>query len=204
MTGVRARRVDGAEVKLDTASYRLRDRFFGSRVGRRALMAVALTFGRRGMALLEFQLRMRRLVGERVRSAAGSSEGPSNELYERVQRPVRSAYSTQKVRADPACLTSRSASQPAETIKKDRGRVRGGLPGRRRRVARCYVRVYPQLCARSRQPKSTAPFMRGPNSRVRQATDRCHQPRRSRSQQGISVVQRVPSANRSQERVGLF
>ena len=146
MTGVRARRVDGAEVKLDTASYRLRDRFFGSRVGRRALMAVALTFGRRGMALLEFQLRMRRLVGERVRSAAGTSEGLSNELYERVQRPVRSAYSTQKVRADPACLTSRSASQPAETIKKDRGRVRGGLPGRRRRVARCYVRVYPQLC----------------------------------------------------------
>ena len=133
-----------------------------------------------------------------------SSVGLSNELYERVQRPVRSAYSTQKVRADPACLTSRSASQPAETIKKDRGRVRGGLPGRRRRVARCYVRVYPQLCARSRQPKSTAPFMRGPNSRVRQATDRCHQPRHSRSQQGISVVQRVPSANRSQERVGLF
>ena len=53
MTGVRARRVDGAEVKLDTASYRLRDRFFGSRVGRRALMAVALTFGRRGMALFQ-------------------------------------------------------------------------------------------------------------------------------------------------------
>lgn len=91
MTGVRARRVDGAEVKLDTASYRLRDRFFGSRVGRRALMAVALTFGRRGMALLEFQLRMRRLVGERVRSAAGTSEGLSNELYERVQRPSATA-----------------------------------------------------------------------------------------------------------------
>ena len=71
MTGVRARRVDGAEVKLDTAFYRLRERFLGSRVGRRALMAVALTFGRRGMALLEFQLRMRRLVGERVRSASG-------------------------------------------------------------------------------------------------------------------------------------
>ena len=70
---------------------RLRDRFFGSRVGRRALMAVALTFGRRGMALLEFQLRMRRLVGERVRSAAGSSEGLSNELYERVQRPSATA-----------------------------------------------------------------------------------------------------------------
>ena len=93
MTGVRARRVDDAEVKLDTASYRLRDRFFGSRVGRRALMAVALTFGRRGMALLEFQLRMRRLVGERVRSAAGTSEGLSNELYEGVQRPSATAYS---------------------------------------------------------------------------------------------------------------
>ena len=53
MTGVRARRVDGAEVKLDTAFYRLRERFFGSRVGRRALMAVALTLGRRGMALFQ-------------------------------------------------------------------------------------------------------------------------------------------------------
>ena len=53
MTGVRARRVDGAQVKLDTAFYRLRERFFGSRVGRRALMAVALTFGRRGMALFQ-------------------------------------------------------------------------------------------------------------------------------------------------------
>ena len=63
MTGVRARRVDGAEVKLDTASYRLRDRFFGSRVGRRALMAVALTFGRRGMALV------------RVSASDASSEG---------------------------------------------------------------------------------------------------------------------------------
>ena len=56
-------------------------------------MAVALTFGRRGMALLEFQLRMPRLVGERVRSAAGSSEGLSNELYESVQRPSATAYS---------------------------------------------------------------------------------------------------------------
>ena len=53
MTGVRARRVDGAEVKLDTAFYRLRDRFFGSRVGTRALSAVTFTFGRRGMALFQ-------------------------------------------------------------------------------------------------------------------------------------------------------
>ena len=95
-------------------------------------MAVALTFGRRGMALLEFQLRMRRLVGERVRSAAGTSEGLSNELYERVQRPSATAYSNKSQR-DPARLTS-ARSQPAETTKKDRGK-RGGLPGRRRRVA---------------------------------------------------------------------
>ena len=70
MTGVRARRADGAEVKLDTAAYRLRERFFGSRVGRRALMAVALTFGRRGMALFQIRVQLRmRPVRERVRSA---------------------------------------------------------------------------------------------------------------------------------------
>ena len=132
MTGVRARRADDAEVKLDTGFYRLRERFFGSRVGRRALMAVALTFGRRGMALLEFQLRMRRLAGERVRSAAGSSEGLSSELYERVQRPSATAYSNKS--------QSRSSSshlqlgRATETTKKDRGK-RGGLHGRRRRVA---------------------------------------------------------------------
>ena len=50
MTGVRARRVDGAEAKLDTAFYRLRDRFFGSRVGSRAFSAVAFNLGtNRGM-----------------------------------------------------------------------------------------------------------------------------------------------------------
>ena len=50
MTGVRARRVDGAEVKLDTAFYRLRERFFGRRVGRRAFSAVAFNLGtNRGM-----------------------------------------------------------------------------------------------------------------------------------------------------------
>ena len=50
MTGVRARRVDGAEVKLDTAFYRLRERFFGSRVGSLAFSAVAFNLGtNRGM-----------------------------------------------------------------------------------------------------------------------------------------------------------
>ena len=50
MTGVRARRIDGAEVKLDTAFYRLLDKFFGRRVGRRAFSAVAFNLGtNRGM-----------------------------------------------------------------------------------------------------------------------------------------------------------
>ena len=50
MTGVRVRRVDDAEVKLDTAFYRLRDRFFGSRVGSLAFKAVAFSLGtNRGM-----------------------------------------------------------------------------------------------------------------------------------------------------------
>ena len=63
MTGVRARRVDGAEVKLDTAFYRLRERFFGSRVGSLAFSAVAFNLGtNRGMVcgtVSWFQLRMR-------------------------------------------------------------------------------------------------------------------------------------------------
>ena len=168
MTGVRARRVDGAEVKLDTASYRLRDRFFGSRVGRRALMAVALTFGRRGMALLEFQLRMRRLVGERVRSAAGTSEGLSNELYERVQRPSATAYSNKsQSRSSSSHLQLGRASRndkegPGEAWRAPRAEASG-------RALKSKVRVYIPSFALSRAKKTTAPFMRGPNSRVRQA-----------------------------------
>jgi len=50
MTGVRARRADGAEAKLDIAFYRLRDRFLGSRVGSLAFSAVAFNLGtNRGM-----------------------------------------------------------------------------------------------------------------------------------------------------------
>ena len=139
MTGVKARRVDGAEVKLDPASYRLRDRFFGSRVGRRALMAVALTFGRRGMALLEFQLRMRRLVGERVRSAAGSSEGLSSELYERVQRPSATAYSN-KSQSRSSSSHLRSVSQPKRQ-RRTPGSVEGSPGGGVGSRVWSYVRV---------------------------------------------------------------
>ena len=84
MTGVRARRADGAEVKLDTAAYRLRERFFGSRVGSRAFNAVAFTLGRnRGMVCgtVSCFSSDASLAGERVRSAQGSSKGLSNELY---------------------------------------------------------------------------------------------------------------------------
>ena len=152
MTGVRARRVDGAEVKLDTASYRLRDRFFGSRVGRRALMAVALTFGRRGMALLEFQLRMRRLVGERVRSAAGSSEGLSNELYERVQRPSATAYSNKsQSRSSSSHLQLGRASRndkegPGEAWRAPRAEASG-------RALKSKVRVIHAQLLRCQEPK---------------------------------------------------
>ena len=63
MTGVRARRIDGAGVKLDTAFYRLRERFFGSRVGSLAFSAVAFNLGtNRGMGcgtVSWFQLRRR-------------------------------------------------------------------------------------------------------------------------------------------------
>ena len=153
MTGVRARRVDGAEAKLDTAFYRLRDRFFGSRVGRRALMAVALTFGRRGMALLEFQLRMRRLVGERVRSAAGSSEGLSNELYERVQRPSATAYSNKsQSRSSSSHLQLGRASRndkegPGEAWRAPRAEASG-------RALKSKVRVYIPSFALSRAKKN--------------------------------------------------
>ena len=147
MTGVRARRVDGAEVKLDTASYRLRDRFFGSRVGRRALMAVALTFGRRGMALLEFQLRMRRLVGERVRSAQGSSKGLSNELHVTFSVRVRSAYGTQAEQIQ-LCSGASSSHVAAETTEKDRRNgARRTLERRRRFFVIARVWFYAQRAA---------------------------------------------------------
>ena len=77
MTGVRARRVDGAEVKLDTAFYRLRERFFGSRVGSLAFSAVAFNLGtNRGMVCgtVSWFASDASLAGKRVRSAQGSSK----------------------------------------------------------------------------------------------------------------------------------
>ena len=77
MTGVRARRIDGAEVKLDTAFYRLLDKFFGRRVGRRAFSAVAFNLGtNRGMVCgtVSWFASDASLAGKRVRSAQGSSK----------------------------------------------------------------------------------------------------------------------------------
>ena len=77
LTGVRARRVDGAEVKLDTVFYKLRDRFFGSRVGSRAFNAVAFSLGtNRGMVCgtVSWFASDASLAGKRVRSAQGSSK----------------------------------------------------------------------------------------------------------------------------------
>ena len=94
MTGVRARRVDDAEVKLDTAFYRLRERFFGSRVGSLAFSAVAFNLGtNRGMVCgtVSCSASDPSLAGERVRSAQGSSKGLSNELYVTFSVRVRSA-----------------------------------------------------------------------------------------------------------------
>ena len=137
MTGVRARRVDDAEVKLDTAFYRLRERFLGSRVGSLAFSAVAFNFGtNRGMVCgtVSCSASDPSLAGERVRSAQGSSKGLSKELYVTFSVRVRSAHARQS-------RSSFAPEPPARTSQPKRrrmagGTVRGGLSGRRRCVAR--------------------------------------------------------------------
>ena len=130
MTGVRARRVDGAEVKLDTAFYRLRERFFGSRVGSLAFSAVAFNLGtNRGMVCgtVSCSASDPSLAGERVRSAQGSSKRLSNELCVTFSVRVRSAYGTRK--AEQIQLLRRPparASQPKRGTRPG-GTVRGGL-----------------------------------------------------------------------------
>jgi len=122
MTGVRARRVDGAEVKLDTAFYRLRERFFGSRVGSLAFSAVAFNLGtNRGMVCgtVSCSASDPSLAGERVRSAQGSSKGLSNELLSRSQRRVSSVRAHKE---------SKSSSVPG--LQLARRDTRGG-PGER-------------------------------------------------------------------------
>ena len=99
MTGVRARRVDGTEVKLDTASYRLRDRFFGSRVGTRALIAVTFTLGRRGMALFQS-------------SASDASSGGGTGAFspQVVGRPFQKLYPN-VLRSSAICVQHAKAEQ---------------------------------------------------------------------------------------------
>ena len=128
MTGVRARRIDGAEVKLDTAFYRLLDKFFGRRVGRRAFSAVAFNLGtNRGMVcgtVSWFQLRTRLWRGNGCVQPKGRRKSFRNELYVTFSVRVRSAYGTQ---AEQIQLCS-GASEPARTSKRGTGgMVRGGL-----------------------------------------------------------------------------
>ena len=162
MTGVRARRADGAEVKLDTAFYRLRDRFFGSRVGRRAFSAVAFNLGtNRGMVCgtVSCSASDPSLAGERVRSAQGSSKGLSNELLSRSQRRVSSVRARAK-RANPARCLASSSHVATEHQRRTGGTVRGGLFERRRQFA-CWQRAGMVSCSLVKAAKIDAPLMRG-------------------------------------------
>ena len=135
MTGVRARRVVDAEVKLDTAFYRLRDRFFGSRVGSRAFNAVAFSLGtNRGMVcgtVSWFQLRMRLWRGNGCVQLKGRRKGfrmscTSRLAFECDLRTARTG------RADPALLRRLGASSHVE--KGDRGNGARRTLARRRRL----------------------------------------------------------------------
>ena len=139
MTGVRARRADGAEVKLDTAFYRLRDRFLGSRVGSLAFSAVAFNLGtNRGMVCgtVSCSASDPSLAGERVRSAQGSSKGLSNELYVTFSVRVRSAYGTKAEQSRSSFAPELQLGRRSRNDGRTGGTVRGGLSGRRRCVAR--------------------------------------------------------------------
>ena len=138
MTGVRACRVDGAEVKLDTAFYRLRDRFFGSRVGSRAFSAVAFNLGtNRGM-----------VCGTVSCSASDASLWRGNGCVQpkgrrkgfRMSCTSRSAFECDLRTARRQSRSSFAPEPPARASQPKRGTrpggtVRGGLSGRRRCVA---------------------------------------------------------------------
>ena len=130
MTGVKARRGDGAEVKLDSAFYRLRDRFFGSRVGTRALRAVTFTFGRRGMALFQsFSFGCVVWWENGCVQPSGPRKAFRTSAVSRVQRSRSAAYA--HAMADPPEQLGPArvrTTQPRRTG----GTVRGGLSGRRR------------------------------------------------------------------------
>ena len=129
MTGVRARRVDDAEVKLDTAFYRLRERFFGSRVGSLAFSAVAFNLGtNRGMVcgtVSWFQLRMRLWRGKRCVQPKGRRKGF------RMSCTSRSAFECDLRTAHKEQIQLCSSVPPARTSRpkqrRTRGTVRGGL-----------------------------------------------------------------------------
>ena len=131
MTGVRARRADGAEVKLDTAFYRLRERFFGSRVGSLAFSAVAFNLGtNRGMVcgtVSWFQLRMRLWRGNGCVQLKGRRKGfrmscTSRLAFECDLRTARTG------RADPALLRRlQLARRSRNGRRRTGGTVRGGL-----------------------------------------------------------------------------
>ena len=179
LTGVRARRVDGAEVKLDTVFYKLRDRFFGSRVGSRAFNAVAFSLGtNRGMVcgtVSWFQLRMRLWRGKRCVQPKGRRKGFRMSCC-RVHSVESAAYArTQREQIQlgawpPPARTSRPKHQ-----RRTGGTVRGGLFERRRQFA-CWQRagiISFALLPWSMQPKSTRRECGDPHSRARQSSHRC-------------------------------
>ena len=137
-------------------------------------MAVALTFGRRGMALFQSFSRMRRLVGERVRSGAGSSETLSKASLA-VQRWSQQLTRARKERANPArCGPAGSSSHVEPKTEKDRGNGAWRNLERRRQFA-CWQRAgMINSTTLVKSQISTAPFMRGPNSRVIKPPDRCY------------------------------
>ena len=155
MTGVRARRVDGAEVKLDTAFYRLRERFFGSRVGSLAFSAVAFNLGtNRGMVcgtVSCFSFGCVVWWGNGCVQPQGRRKAFRMSCTNAFSVRVRLRTAT-KVRADPARLTSaRSASRndkegPREAWRAPRAEASGRASG-----LTCGYNTYPAL--RCQEPK---------------------------------------------------
>ena len=130
MTGVRARRVDDAEVKLDTAFYRLRERFFGSRVGSLAFSAVAFNLGtNRGMVCVALLA-----VSASDASLAGGTGAFSPRVVERAFEMSCTSRSAFVCDLRTARRQSRSSFAPAPRSQLARrskrgtgGMVRGGL-----------------------------------------------------------------------------
>ena len=116
-------------------------------------MAVALTFGRRGMALLRVSASDASSGGERVRSAAGTSEGLSNELYERVQRPSAPAYSAKVEQIQLVSPPARSRHQKRGPGDRAVQEDMGGASGRNPKVLKYTLPSF----ALSRAKKTTAP-----------------------------------------------